>query len=238
MKVVIVDDHPLLAYGLKHELENRGVTTGVIVPGSKDAPGAETRNGFADRNLVAHIVSLQPDLVLVDLDLPIDNGGAGLVAVLAPDIRVAVLTGSQDHLAWSQCLESGARVVLSKSEPLDRLLDEIQAAMHDHPVKPHQRQQLQAECIDLRRAERERLSGFDQLSAREAAVLDGLVAGLSAADIAERDCVSVETVRSQIKSVLQKLQVHTQLAAVARAFAAGWRADGAATSTGRSGGRR
>ena len=236
MKVVIVDDHPLLAHGLKHELEGRGVTTDVIVPGPDGTPGAETGGGSADRELVQHIDSLHPDLVLVDLDLPIRGGGAGLVEALAPDRRVAVLTGSHDHLAWSRCLEAGARVVLSKSEPLDRLLDEIEAVVNDQPVRLHQRRQLQAECIDLRRAERDRLNGFDQLSAREAEVLDGLLAGLSAADIAERDCVSVQTVRSQIKSVLQKLRVHTQLAAVARAHAAGWHADSAiaANATARS----
>jgi DNA-binding NarL/FixJ family response regulator len=237
MKIVIVDDHPLLAHGLQHELEDRGVTTDVVVPGPHDRTRAEAGGTSADRLLVQHIVSLHPDLVLVDLDLPIDNGGLGLVEVLAPDTRVAVLTGSRDHVAWSQCLESGARVVLSKEEPLDRLMDEILAVLDDRPVKVHQRQELEVECLDLRRDERRRLEGLDQLSIREADVLGGLMNGLSAADIAERDCVSVETVRSQIKSVLQKLEVHTQLAAVARAYAAGWRADESAVAAGRGGNR-
>ncbi len=236
-KVVIVDDHPLLALGLQHELQNRGLDAHVVVPEGHQATDVEVGRPSADRELVRDIVSLHPDLALVDLDLPIEHGGVGLVGTLASQMRVAVLTGSRDQLAWSRCLESGAQVVLSKAEPLDLLLDEILGLLGDRSVKPHQRHELEAECLDLRRAERDRLRGFDQLSVREAAVLEGLLTGLSAADIAERDCVSVETVRSQIKSVLQKLEVHTQLAAVARAYAAGWRADESEVAAGRGGNR-
>ncbi|MBI5156780.1 MAG: response regulator transcription factor [Acidimicrobiia bacterium] len=64
--------------------------------------------------------------------------------------------------------------------------------------------------------------GFADLTRREREVLDGLVAGLRPADIARRDFVSVVTVRNQVQSLLTKLNVHSQLEAVAAARWYGW----------------
>lgn len=69
--------------------------------------------------------------------------------------------------------------------------------------------------------------GFALLTRRERAVLVGLLDGLRPADIAERDFVAVVTVRNQVQSILTKLNVHSQLEAVALAHARGWTADAA-----------
>ena len=63
---------------------------------------------------------------------------------------------------------------------------------------------------------------FGSLTRREREVLGGLVAGLRPADIALRDFVSVVTVRNQVQAVLTKLNVHSQLEAVALARWSGW----------------
>ncbi len=65
-------------------------------------------------------------------------------------------------------------------------------------------------------------AGFACLTPRERAVLAGLVGGLRPADIARRDFVSVVTVRNQVQSILIKLNVHSQLEAVAAARWSGW----------------
>ena len=65
-------------------------------------------------------------------------------------------------------------------------------------------------------------AGLERLTRRERQVLDGLVAGLSPATIAERDFVSVITVRNQVQSILTKLNVHSQLEAVATVHRYGW----------------
>lgn len=67
--------------------------------------------------------------------------------------------------------------------------------------------------------------GLEHLTRREREVLAGLLAGLRPADIAQRDFVSVVTVRNQVQAILTKLNVHSQLEAVALAHAAGWSAD-------------
>ena len=65
-------------------------------------------------------------------------------------------------------------------------------------------------------------AGLGRLTRREREVLDGLVSGLSPAAIAERDFVSVITVRNQVQAILTKLNVHSQLEAVATVHRYGW----------------
>ena len=74
--------------------------------------------------------------------------------------------------------------------------------------------------VDERR--QERLELFDALTEREQVVLAELIEGHCAEDIAKAAFVSISTVRSQIKAILQKLGVSSQLAAVAMARRAGW----------------
>ena len=78
--------------------------------------------------------------------------------------------------------------------------------------------ELRIERAGLRKA----LTPFEQLTMREREVLAALVDGLSAEEIAETQYVALTTVRSQIRSVLQKLGVRSQLAAVAHANRVGW----------------
>ena len=76
-----------------------------------------------------------------------------------------------------------------------------------------------------RAGQRTTLSRFERLTAREREVLAALVDGLSPEEMAAAQYVALTTVRSQIRAVLQKLGVHSQLAAVACANRAGWRRD-------------
>ena len=73
-----------------------------------------------------------------------------------------------------------------------------------------------------RQQDHQRLAPFEQLSPREQQVLASVMEGLSAEAIAERDYVSLSTTRTQIRSILTKLGVNSQIAAVAMARAAGW----------------
>jgi DNA-binding NarL/FixJ family response regulator len=80
--------------------------------------------------------------------------------------------------------------------------------------------------LDEMRARRASLhdaqSPFDRLSRREQCVLAALVDGMSAEEIADAHYVSLATVRSQIRGILQKLGVRSQLAAVVHANRVGW----------------
>jgi DNA-binding NarL/FixJ family response regulator len=74
--------------------------------------------------------------------------------------------------------------------------------------------------------EREVKARFDLLTTRESEVLGQLMAGRQVSEIARRGFVSESTVRTQVKSVLSKLQVNSQLTAVGLAYRAHWRAPG------------
>ena len=212
-RVLIVDDHPLLGHALALQLRQAGHDAELAVLQER-------------RNLLDDIVLRSPDLLILDLGLPIDGGGPSMVRPLVDaGIRIAVLTGESDRLLWARCLVDGAEVVLDKTEPLDDIIRAVETLLEGRNVRPHQRAELSnlLRCHDAEQAVRQ--AGFDRLSERERQVLAGLVAGSGTQDIARRDSVSVETVRSQIKSVLTKLGVNSQLAAVAKANDAGWSID-------------
>ncbi len=211
--VVLVDDHPLLATAFRLQLQAAGHDVELVDPGSRD-------------HLIDDVVAHRADLVVLDLGLPFDGGGLSLVEPLVgAGVRVAILTGESDRSLWARCSAAGAEVILGKDEPLDTLIEAIGRLLHGLPVRPHQRAEL-AELYRVYRAERERRrAGFEDLSKRERQILAGLVAGRGPNQLAECDFVSVQTIRTQIKSVLRKLDVNSQLEAVARATACGWRAD-------------
>jgi DNA-binding NarL/FixJ family response regulator len=212
-RVLVVDDHALLAATLAAELRHAGCVVAVV-----PAP-----------TLAAVLVAVdefRPNVALLDLYLGRSVGTSiPLIGPLADiGVEVLVLTGATDLLMHAACVEAGATAVLSKSAEFDTLL----AAVVD--TAAHQRVQSlteRAEMLDrLRRArndERARLAPFRRLTPREAAVLAELMRGRSAAEIAEVFVVSLATVRSQIRAILQKLDVSSQLAAVAIAHRVGWR---------------
>lgn len=212
-RAIVIDDHPLLAAGLRSELERVGIATDL----------APSMGAGANDDVVGWIVERSPDCLIADLGLPLEGGGVALVeAVTAHGVRVAVLTGETDIELWADCLSRGAEVVLSKAEPLADIVDTVFRICGGESVRPQQRVQLLTDGLRLSGERCSRLAPFATLSARERQVLAGLIAGYSPAQLAARDYVSVQTVRSQIKSVLRKLGARSQLEAVARAHGAGW----------------
>jgi DNA-binding NarL/FixJ family response regulator len=143
------------------------------------------------------------------------------VRALGP--RVLVLTGSSDRLVHARCIEAGASGVASKAEPFDRLLDAIRrTARGESPMGRLRQQELLAELRRDRAVRSERLAPFERLTPKEASVLLALAEGRSAEAIARASYVSLPTVRTQIRGILVKLGVGSQLAAVAMASERGW----------------
>ena len=209
---LIVDDHGVLADGLAMALEAEGLPARVHVPAS------------AEGILIA-VADAGPHLVLLDLDLGLERGsGVDLVEPLqALGTRVLVLTGSTDRLMHARCLEAGAVGVASKAEPFDRLLDAIRRAARGEPAMGRRRrEELLDELRHDRTARSERMAPFGRLTPKEASVLLALAEGRSAEAIARASYVSLPTVRTQIRGILVKLGVGSQLAAVGLAIERGW----------------
>jgi DNA-binding NarL/FixJ family response regulator len=209
---LIVDDHGVLADGLAMALVAEGLPAEVHVPTSAEGVIEAARER-------------RPHLVLLDLDLGLARvGGVDLVAPLRElGPQVLVLTGSTDRLVHARCLEAGAAGVASKAEPFDQLLGAIRRAARGEPAMGRlRREELLDELRRSRAARTERLAPFERLTPKEASVLTALAEGRSADEIARASYVSLPTVRTQIRGILVKLGVGSQLAAVGMAIEHGW----------------
>lgn len=176
-------------------------------------------------SVLAQAARVRAGVVLLDLDLGAAVGnGVDLIAPLNEmGSQVLVVTGSTDRVRHAACVEAGAAGFMEKSARFDELLHATLDAAHLQALlSPNQRQELLAELRQQRAEKRARLAAFEQLTPRESEVLAALCEGRSAQAIAAAAYVSEATVRTQIRGILTKLGVSSQLAAVAAARRAGW----------------
>lgn len=215
-RVVVVDDHVLFAEALVITLLNRGYEARCVIPTEETATGAM---------VAGHILAAKPDVVLLDLDLGVAGDGLDLIERLWNRCVVVVVSGTSDPVLTGAALASGATTVISKTLPLEQILDTLVRLRDGLPAMPrHERERLLALWREEREFDREVKARFDLLTTREAEVLGQLMAGRQVSEIARRSFVSESTVRTQVKSVLSKLQVNSQLTAVGLAYRAHWRA--------------
>ncbi len=210
-RVLLVDDHELLGQILVEALHGEGIE-------------AEACSGPDAAAVHAAVARFSPTIVLLDLDLGRLGHGRDLIpALVEAGATVVVLTGNRDRIVHAECLAAGAAGVLGKSEPFEKVLAAIEAvAERGTAVSADERHALLTELRMKKLEERTRLEPFERLTRREREVLRALANGQRAAEIAERSYVSIETVRSQIRAILVKLNASSQLAAVAMARRAGW----------------
>jgi DNA-binding NarL/FixJ family response regulator len=165
-----------------------------------------------------------PQIVLLDLHL----GSAGLATpLIGPIIEmgalVLMLTSSQDGVLLARCLEAGAVGVFDKAEAFDTLLVCVEdVALGRTTMRPAARDALLAQADEDRQQTDQFRATFERLTRRERQVLAAAIDGASAEEIAVAHHVAISTVRSHIRSVLEKLGVNSQLAAVALARRADW----------------
>lgn len=217
VRVVIVDDHVSIAEALELALRVEGYDVRrVAVPDSPSSPAG----------LVSSITRLRPTVVLLNLDLGPFGDGAPLVAPLvAQGAEVIVLTGQTDRARWGEVLALGARIVVSKSQPLGDLLATVRRIHQGAPVLDRvERDVLVDEWQQRRHHHGVAHDRIGLLTCREREVLGELMRGHPVREIAARGVVSEATVRTQVKSILGKLEVSSQLAAVGLAHRVGWRA--------------
>jgi DNA-binding NarL/FixJ family response regulator len=215
LRILIVEDHVLFAESLELALSVEGYDVRrVPVPCEERAPGA----------LAASVVRLRPRVVLLDLDLGGFGDGVRLIAPLARSgVNVVVVTASIDKGRWGEAVRYGARKVLPKSRPLNEILAAVRRINQGLPVMSREEREELLAYWHSERAERQELQiRFDLLTVRERQVLANLMRGRTVRDIARASVVSEATVRTQVKSILAKLEVTSQLAAVGLAHSISW----------------
>jgi two-component system nitrate/nitrite response regulator NarL len=215
-RVTVVDDHSLFGESLAIALRAEGVDARCVVPGAHPAGQSELERG---------VLETQPDLVLLDLDLGNGHDGMRLLpALVEAGVTVVVVTGAADQLRRGEALHLGARTVISKTVPFAMILEAVRRINNGLPVISRQeREALLAAWRTAATADRDIRRRFDRITRREAEVLGLLMTGHQVSEIAKGRFVSESTVRTQVKSVLAKLQVSSQLTAVGLAHQIGWR---------------
>lgn len=212
MRLIMIEDHELLAQSLQAALGAEGIDVVRVWTDDRD-------------KLLDEAVAAAPGLLLLDYDLGPDIGlASGLIEPLrAAGMDVVMLTGVTDRLVHARCVREGALGVIDKSVSFDELLDQIRTVLDDGGLLTrHEREELLSALRVHEQARARQLRAFHDLTTREREVLGALMQGKSADTIAEESVVSVATIRTQIRSILSKLGVNSQLSAVARAQEARW----------------
>jgi DNA-binding NarL/FixJ family response regulator len=211
MRVLAIDDHTLVATALTGALRARGY----------DARACEVRD---DAKILNVAQQFAPRVVLLDLEL---GGGRNSLSLIEPlrasGARVLMLTATVSPMRLARCLEAGADGLLFKGLRIDDVVQAIEDAAAGARVDPPQREALLLRLDEHREKQRAERAPFERLTRREQEVLEALVQGKTAQTMAGQTFTSVRTVRGHIQSVLDKLGVSSQLTAVAKAHAAGWR---------------
>lgn len=213
IRVAFVEQHALVLESFGEAVRSVCTPCPVLV-----RPGA-SRGAVAAQVLAArpHVAVLHLDHVLADEDLPIEQ-------LAKAGVATTVLTDRDEEARLGGFIDRGAEAALSTAIGLQRLVHVIHRVSTGEPgMTPHELDRLRSAARASRTVPHD--SGrrpIDQLSVREGQVLRQLMAGVAPAEIARRSYVAEATVRTQVRAVLTKLGVGSQLAAVAVAYRAGW----------------
>lgn len=215
-----------------------GSPTRILVTGSDLLAGALTGaleiHGFATMNVAPDELEIErgigwsPDLVLFDArSLDVATGSLLIEHFCKTGLQVCVIDAADDDVRRAAWLRVGPSEIIDRREPFDKLFRTITRLLRVGLASEAERpSQASLTSIPARRAWQDSHSQlFAALTYREEVVLAELLEGHCAEEIAKAAFVSISTIRSQIKSILQKLGVNSQLAAVALARRAGWSLD-------------
>lgn len=207
IKVLLVEDHLILAESF-----------GALL---KSDPQIEVVGMAASVKAAVELARRhEPDIVLMDVRLPDGSGLDAAVTIrsTAEQTAFVFLTAYDSEETLAEAIEAGAAAFLPKSEASETVVDAIRRVANGETlIEPGQIQFALTWRRARRRMDRERQEILSSLTRREMEVLNLIGSGADTAVIASRLHVSPLTVRTHIRAVLAKLDVHSQLQAVAKA---------------------
>ena len=195
IRILIADDHPIVRSGLKAILASQPDFELI----------ADADNGSA---AVALSANLRPDVILMDLQMPIMDGLTAIKQICATqaDVNILVLTTYDTDADIMPALEAGATGYLLKDTPPEELFRAIRSASQSEKVL--------APAITARLMERLSSRAVKSLSGREIEVLELAARGDSNRDIASKLHITEATVKSHFVHIFDKLGVSDRTAAV------------------------
>ena len=194
IRVMVVDDHSVMRFGLKQVLEQSGEFEAV----GQAADGEEAVRVAAE---------VSPDVVVMDVIMPNKDGVEACREIMesAPDTRVVMLTASMEESAVVDAVATGATGYLQKETDRERLLSAVRRVYRGELLVPVA--VVRRVFSEIRNAWRGDPADGAGLTPREREILVAFARGMSYARIAEARGVKVATVRNAVYSVQQKLGV-------------------------------
>ncbi|MCA9961234.1 MAG: response regulator transcription factor [Chloroflexota bacterium] len=219
IKVLIVDDHPVFRQGLRDVLET---DEHINVVGEA-----------ADGDIAVEMVyEKQPDVILMDINLPTVNGlqVTRKIKSQSPDIRVIMITGYDDAEQVFHALNAGASAYCPKDITPELLVGIVHEVYQGNYVV-NERTMSEEEMLNWKDQKIGRFSGplatdaedlFNPLSPREMEILEHVTRGLSNKEIAYKLGISHQTVKNHMTAILRKLRVDDRTQAAVYALQHGW----------------
>jgi DNA-binding NarL/FixJ family response regulator len=207
MRLLLADDHPLFRSSLRSLLEARGLE---VV--------GEAGNGKEAVELAAR---LRPDLVLMDLSMPVLNGieATRQLAAQVPEVKVVILTASMEDEDLFEALRAGAHGYLLKNLEADSFFDLLDRALAGEPALTPELSRKVLKAFSKPAAERPQHEDPDALTDRERQVLELMVDGITSnRQLAKRLEVSENTVKFHVRNILDKLHLHNRAQVVSHAY--------------------
>jgi DNA-binding NarL/FixJ family response regulator len=204
IKLLIYEDNPQFREGLC-----------MLLNGSD---GFEVLAAYKNCNTVEDEVNAwKPDVILMDIDMPGTNGIEGLrrLRKVNVDVKVLMITVFDDNKNVFDAIRAGANGYLLKKTQPSRLIEYIQEASSGGAPMTSS---IATQVLKMFAEINTKVSADYNLSPREKEVLQFLVNGYSYKMIAAELFIAVDTVRSHIKKIYEKLHVNSKSEAVAKAF--------------------
>jgi len=198
LRILLADDHTVMRSGLRALLERQ---QNYEVVGEAD-------NG---REAVSLCASLLPDIVIMDVGMPLLNGVEATKALLkqSPSTGVVMLSMHSDEVYVMRSLQAGARAYLLKDSAAPDLISAIDAVSHGKSFfSPAIRSLLAEDFIQVLR-QKGAVDSYELLTAREREILQLLAEGKSNKEVAADLNISLYTVETHRSNILEKLGLHT-----------------------------
>ncbi len=204
VRVLVVQDHPLLASAIARVLESEGDMTVVGI----------ARRGDQAADLAA---SEKPSVVLMDFRLPDSSGpvAAARIRSAVPEAAIVFHSADESEAALLDAIDAGATAYLTKKATADQIVEAVRRASVGEvliPVALFAKAIARQRKVVTEKLAREKLVA--EFTPRELDVLRLLAEGLDTATIAERLSIASHTVEWHVRHLIEKLGVHSKLQAV------------------------